>query len=169
MSDYEYGLAKDVLHEVNKQTGIQKQPQQPQPQPQPQPQQQPSSQQKIQQTGVSLDLTTPTAGNMYGGDKKGSLDFSFQNNNVLGTAKMNEKPANGKVYEGWFEDKGDASGYSLSVGKFKDADNTLALNQTMVNPYTYTVFFVTAEPVDDPDPKPSDIVVGAKLPIPFGQ
>ena len=156
MSDYEYGLAKDVLHEVNKQTGNQKQ-------------QQPSSQQKIQQTGVSLDLTTPTAGNMYGGDKKGSLDFSFQNNNVLGTAKMIEKPANGKVYEGWFEDKGDASGYSLSVGKFKDADNTLVLNQTMVNPYTYTVFFVTAEPVDDPDPKPSDIVVGAKLPIPFGQ
>lgn len=166
MSDYEYGLAKDVLLEVNKQTGIQKQPQQQQPQQQ---QPQPSSQQKIQKTGVSLDLTTPTAGNMYGGDKKGSLDFSFQNNNVLGTANMNEKPANGKVYEGWFEDKGDASGYSLSVGKFKDSDNTLALNQTMVNPYTYTVFFVTAEPVDDPDPKPSDIVVGAKLPIPFGQ
>ncbi|HEY6657095.1 MAG TPA: hypothetical protein VIZ62_01070, partial [Nitrososphaeraceae archaeon] len=66
-------------------------------------------------------------------------------------------------------DKGDASGYSLSVGKFKENENTLALNQTMVNPYTYTVFFVTAEPVDDPDPKPSDVVVGAKLPIPFGQ
>ncbi|MGH9982241.1 MAG: hypothetical protein ACRD6U_11900, partial [Nitrososphaeraceae archaeon] len=59
--------------------------------------------------------------------------------------------------------------YSLSVGKFKENENTLALNQTMVNPYTYTVFFVTAEPVDDPDPKPSDVVVGAKLPIPFGQ
>ncbi|HKO40561.1 MAG TPA: alpha/beta fold hydrolase [Nitrososphaeraceae archaeon] len=157
MSDYEYGLAKDVIIGDNKQTGIQKQ------------QQQQPSQQKIQKTGVSVDLTTPTAGNMYGGDKKGSFDFSFQNNNVLGTAKMYEKPANGKVYEGWFEDKGDASGYSLSVGKFKDDDNTLSLNQTMVNPFTYTVFFVTAEPVDDPDPKPSDVVVGAKLPIPFGQ
>ena len=157
MRDYEYGLAKDVILENNKQTGIQKQ------------QQQQPSQQKIQDTGVSLDLTTPTAGNMYGGDKKGSIDFSFQNNNVIGTAKMYEKPANGKVYEGWFEDKGDASGYSLSVGKFKENENTLALNQTMVNPYTYTVFFVTAEPVDDPDPKPADVVVGAKLPIPFGQ
>jgi pimeloyl-ACP methyl ester carboxylesterase len=163
MSEYEYGLAKDVILENNKQTGIQKQQQQKQQQ-----QQQPS-QQKIQDTGVSLDLTTPTAGNMYGGDKKGSIDFSFQNNNVIGTAKMYEKPANGKVYEGWFEDKGDASGYSLSVGKFKENENTLALNQTMVNPYTYTVFFVTAEPVDDPDPKPSDVIVGAKLPIPFGQ
>ena len=163
MSDYEYGLAKDVILGDNKQTGIQQQ------QKQQQPSQQQPSQQKIQNTGVSLDLTTPTAGNMYGGDKKGSIDFSFQNNNVIGTAKMNEKPGNGKVYEGWFEDKGDASGYSLSVGKFKENENTLALNQTMVNPYTYTVFFVTAEPVDDPDPKPSDVVVGAKLPIPFGQ
>ena len=52
-------------------------------------------------------------------------------------------------------------------GKFDN--NTLTINQTMVNPFTYTVFFVTAEPVDDPDPKPSDVVVGAKLPIPFGQ
>jgi pimeloyl-ACP methyl ester carboxylesterase len=164
MSEYEYGLAKDVILENNKQTGIQKQQQQKQQQQQQQP-----SQQKIQDTGVSLDLTTPTAGNMYGGDKKGSIDFSFQNNNVIGTAKMYEKPANGKVYEGWFEDKGDASGYSLSVGKFKENENILALNQTMVNPYTYTVFFVTAEPVDDPDPKPADVVVAAKLPIPFGQ
>ena len=168
MSDYEYGLAKDIILGDNKQTGIQQQQQQQQPSQQ-QPSKQQPSQQKIQDTGVSLDLTTPTAGNMYGGDKKGSIDFSFQNNNMLGTAKMNEKPANGKVYEGWFEDKGDASGYSLSVGKFKENENTLALNQTMVNPYTYTVFFVTAEPVDDPDPKPSDVVVGAKLPIPFGQ
>jgi pimeloyl-ACP methyl ester carboxylesterase len=158
MSDYEYGLAKDVILGDNKQAGIQQQQKQQQP-----------SQQKIQDIGVSLDLTTPSAGNMYGGDNKGSIDFSFQNNNVIGTAKMNEKPPNGKVYEGWFEDKGDASGYSLSVGKFKENENTLALNQTMVNPYTYTVFFVTAEPVDDPDPKPSDVVVGAKLPIPFGQ
>ena len=161
MSDYEYGLAKNVINQDNNQTEIQKQQQQQQ-------QQQPS-QQKIQETGVSLDLTTPAADNMYGGEKKGSLDFSFTNNNVLGTAKLNEKPAEGKVYEGWFEDKGDASGYSLSVGKFKEDGNTLTLNQTMVNPYTYTVFFVTAEPIDDPDPKPADIVVGAKLPIPFGQ
>jgi hypothetical protein len=39
----------------------------------------------------------------------------------------------------------------------------------MVNPYTYTVFYVTAEPVKDLDPKPSDIVVGTNLPEPFGQ
>ena len=165
MSDYEYGLAKEVITEGNSssnQTGSQQSLQQ-------QEKQKGSQQQKIQNSGISVDLTTPTMGNMYGGDKKGSFDFTFQNNNILGNATMNEKPADGKVYEGWFEDKGDASGYSLSVGKFNEDDNTLAVNQTMVNPYTYTIFFVTAEPVDDPDPNPSDVVVGTKLPIPFGQ
>jgi hypothetical protein len=39
----------------------------------------------------------------------------------------------------------------------------------MVNPYTYTIFYVTVEPVDDPDPNPSDIAVAAKLSSPFGQ
>jgi Palmitoyl protein thioesterase len=163
MSEYEYGLAKGVLFEdsSSNQTGSQQQQSQ---------QQQPSSQQqRNQDSGISLDLTTPTTGNLYGGDKKGSFDLSFQDITMIVTARMNEPPADGKVYEGWFEDKGDASGYSLSVGKFNEKDNTLTVNQRMVNPYTYTVFFVTAEPVNDPDPQPSDVVVGAKLPIPFGQ
>ncbi|HJT84224.1 MAG TPA: hypothetical protein VJ697_07055 [Nitrososphaeraceae archaeon] len=74
------------------------------------------------------------------------------------------------MYEGWFEDKGDKSDYRLSVGQFNgDNNNTLAINQTMVNPYRYTVFFVTAEPVKYLDPRPSDIVVATKLPLPFGQ
>ena len=169
MSDYEYGLAKEVIVEgSSNQTGSQ-QPQQPSQQHQQQEKQKGSQQQKNQNSGISLDLTTPAAaGSLYGGDKKGSFEFSVQNNNIIGTAEMNEQPTDGKVYEGWFEDKGDASGYSLSVGKF-DNDNTLTINQTMVNPYTYTVFFVTTEPVDDPDPNPSDVVMGTKLPIPFGQ
>ena len=82
---------------------------------------------------------------------------------------MNEPPVEGQVYEGWFEDKGDASGYSLSVGKFNEKDNILTVNQRMVNPFTYTIFYVTAEPVNDPDPNLSDVVVATKLPIPFGQ
>jgi len=39
----------------------------------------------------------------------------------------------------------------------------------MVNPYTYTIFYVTSEPVNDPDPNQSDIVAAAKLLLPFGQ
>ncbi len=95
--------------------------------------------------------------------------MSFQNTSMIVIARMDEPPSDGKVYEGWFEDKGDASGYSLSVGKFNEKDNTLNVNQRMVNPYTYTVFFVTAEPANDLDPKPSDAVVGTKLPLPFGR
>ena len=117
---------------------------------------------------TSLDLTTPTADKISGGDKKGTLALNTQNNTVTGTATMYEPAAEGKVYEGWFEDKGDASGYSLSQGKF-DENDTLNINQTMVNPYTYSVFYVTAEPVDDPDPNPSSVVVGVELPTPFGQ
>ena len=164
MSEYEYGLATEVLIDGSGSNQTASQPQQ-------QPQQQPLQQKSQQQdsAGLSLDLTTPTTGNMYGGDKKGTFDLSFQNTNIIVTARMNESPSNGKVYEGWFEDKGDASGYSLSVGKFNEKDNTLTVNQRMVNPYTYTIFFVTAEPVNDPDPKPSDVVVGTKLPNPFGQ
>jgi len=39
----------------------------------------------------------------------------------------------------------------------------------MVNPYTYTIFYVTAEPLDDLDPNLADVVVAANLPMPFGQ
>lgn len=118
---------------------------------------------------TSLDLTAPTISELYGGDKKGILDLNIQKNVVILNATMNESPAEGEVYEGWFEDKGDASGYSLSVGKFNEKNNTLSVNQTMVNPYTYTIFYVTAEPVDNTDPKPSDIIAAAKLNAPFGQ
>ena len=169
MSEYEYGLAKDVIVEGSSSSSNQSGSQQPQ---QPSQQQQEklkgSQQQGNENSDISLDLTTPSAaGSLNGGDKKGIFQFLVQDNNIIGTAEMNEQPTDGKVYEGWFEDKGDASGYSLSVGKFDN--NTLTINQTMVNPYTYTVFFVTTEPVDDPDPNPSDVVVGTKLPIPFGQ
>ncbi len=122
-----------------------------------------------QQTSSSLDLTAPTVTDLSGGEKKGTLDLNVQNGTVIATATMNEPPAEGQVYEGWFEDKGNASGYSLSVGKFNEENNTLSIKQTMVNPYSYTIFYVTAEPRDDPDLRPSDVVVSAKLPPPFGQ
>jgi hypothetical protein len=118
---------------------------------------------------TSLDLTSPTITELYGGDKKGTLYLNVQNNTIIATAQINEPPpTEEQVYEGWFEDRGDASGYSLSVGQFNQ-NNTLSVNQTMVNPYTYTIFYVTTEPRDDFDLKPADILAATKLPIPFGQ
>jgi len=118
---------------------------------------------------TTLDLTSPTITELYGGDKKGTLYLNVQNNTIIATAQINEPPpTEEQVYEGWFEDRGDASGYSLSVGQFNQ-NNTLSVNQTMVNPYTYTIFYVTTEPRDDFDLKPADILAATKLPIPFGQ
>lgn len=118
---------------------------------------------------TSLDLTSPTITEMYGGDKKGTLYLNVQNNTIIATAQINEPPpTEEQVYEDWFEDRGDASGYSLSVGQFNQ-NNTLSVNQTMVNPYTHTIFYVTTEPRDDFDLKPADILAATKLPIPFGQ
>ena len=57
----------------------------------------------------SLDLTTSTVIDLYGGDKKGT---------VIENATMNKPPTEGQVYEGWFEDKWQASGYSLRVGEY---------------------------------------------------
>ena len=122
----------------------------------------------IQGQNISDNLTAPTVSSLYGGEEKGKFDLSVKNGTVSIQATMNESPAQGEVYEGWVEDKGDASGYSLSLGQF-DESNKLNVNQTMVNPYTYTVFYVTAEPVNDPDPKPSDVIAAVKLSLPFGQ
>ena len=39
---------------------------------------------------TSLDLTAPTITELYGEDKKGTLDVNVQNNTVIATAQMNE-------------------------------------------------------------------------------
>jgi hypothetical protein len=117
---------------------------------------------------LDMELKVPASGGeKYDGDTKGTLEISDRNGTIALNAKLFEPPGGEDVYEGWFEDKG-GSGYHLSLGKF-DESNTLTVNQTMVNPYTYTIFYVTTEPGDDVDPNPSDIVAGTQLSSPFGQ
>ena len=94
MSDYEYGLAKEVIVEgsgSSNQTAAS----------------QPSSQQQQEEeklkgsqkqgngnSGISLDLTTPSAaGSLNGGDKKGSFRFSVQDSNIIGYCR-NERTTN---------------------------------------------------------------------------
>jgi hypothetical protein len=36
---------------------------------------------------TSLDLTAPTITDLYGGDKKGTLDLTVQNNTIFATSK----------------------------------------------------------------------------------
>ena len=88
MSEYEYGLAKEIIYaDISKnQTDSQQQLQQ-------------QEQKRNQNSSISLDLTTPTTDNLYGGDTKGSFDLDFNNYTFSGIAKMNEPPAKDKVYE----------------------------------------------------------------------
>jgi hypothetical protein len=58
--------------------------------------------------------------------------LNVKNDTVIATAQMTKPVAEGHVYEGWFEDKGDASGYSLSVGKF-DGNGTPAIKQWLTH------------------------------------
>ena len=41
---------------------------------------------------TSLDLTSPTITELYGGDKKGTLYLNVQNNTLIATAQINEPP-----------------------------------------------------------------------------
>ena len=97
------------------------------------------------------------------------IDTDGHKLNIAGVA--NFIPPTDKVFEVWLYDGNyRASGYPLSVGMIK-ADGTFSMESTQVYPYTYTDMFVTMEPKDDKDPKPSySNQVGIYvLPAPFGQ
>ena len=115
---------------------------------------------------TQIDLTAPEASTPYGGEKKGTLMISAQDNKLKLHAQIDVAAPQDRVYEGWLEDAS-GSGYKLSLGQFDN--NELNFTQNMVNPYTYSQFVITEEPNDDVDPNGSDVAAGAKLESPFGQ
>jgi hypothetical protein len=115
---------------------------------------------------TQIDLTAPEASTPYGGEKRGTLLISTQDNNLNLQAEIDVAAPQDRVYEGWLEDAS-GSGYKLSLGEFDN--NELNFTQKMVNPYTYSQFVITEEPNDDVDPLGSDVAAGAKLESPFGQ
>ena len=115
---------------------------------------------------TQIDLTAPEASTPYGGEKKGTLMISAQDNKLKLHAQIDVAAPQDRVYEGWLEDAS-GSGYKLSLGQFDN--NELNFTQKMVNPYTYSQFVITEEPKDDVDPLGSDVAAGAKLESPFGQ
>ena len=62
---------------------------------------------------------------------------------------MTATPKQDKVFEAWLVDA-DGSNYKLSLGAIQG--QSLKVSDNMVNPYTYTQFIITEEPVDDVDP-----------------
>jgi hypothetical protein len=117
---------------------------------------------------LSGDITAPSGGNPFGGEKLGTVSVDSDGNQTNIVADLNESPGEGKAFEGWLVDAGpEGSGYKLSLGEF--SNGTLNFNQSMINPYTYKNFEVTEEPNDDLDPNAADSIAGFELDTPFGQ
>jgi hypothetical protein len=115
---------------------------------------------------ISGDITAPSGGNPFGGEKMGTISVDSDGNETRIVADLNESPGEGKAFEGWLVDAG-GSGYKLSLGQF--SNGTLNFTQNMINPYTYKNFEVTEEPDNDLDPNAASSMAGFELDVPFGQ
>ncbi len=114
----------------------------------------------------SGDLTAPSDGKPFGGEKIGTFTIkSSDDNKIEITAKVDTQPSDGKVLEGWLVDT--KTEYKLSLGQV-EANGELSFSQRMVNPSTYNVLVITEEDADDPDPNAAMPVGGSELESPFG-
>ena len=122
---------------------------------------------QLQAANVTGELTKPAGGNPYGGEKIGDITISSDGHQTDIKGLVSASPAEGNVYEAWLGDAG-GSEYKLSLGQLNE-NGTINVSQHLVNPFTYTIFFVTEEPQDDVDPNSADAIAGVELKAPFGQ
>jgi hypothetical protein len=122
---------------------------------------------QLQTSNVTGELTQPAGGNPYGGEKIGDIAISSDGHQTEIKGLVSASPGEGNVYEAWLGDAG-GSEYKLSLGQLSE-NGTIDVSQHMVNPFTYTIFFVTEEPQDDVDPNSADAIAGVQLKAPFGQ
>jgi hypothetical protein len=122
---------------------------------------------QLQTANVTGELTKPAGGNPYGGEKIGDITITSDGHQTNIEGLVSASPAEGNVYEAWLGDAG-GSEYKLSLGQLNE-NGTINVSQYMVNPFTYTIFFVTEEPQNDVDPNSADAIAGVQLEAPFGQ
>jgi hypothetical protein len=122
---------------------------------------------QLQTSNVTGDLTKPAGGNPYGGEKIGDITINSDGHQTDIKGLISASPGEGKVYEAWLGDAG-GSEYKLSLGQINE-NGTINVSQHMVNPFTYTIFFITEEPENDVDPNSANAVAGVELKAPFGQ
>jgi len=99
-------------------------------------------------------------------EKLGTFSIDAQNKTLDVSINMTATPKQDKVFEAWLVDA-DGSNYKLSLGAL--TGNSLNTSDHMVNPYTYTEFIITEEPIDDVDPNAAGTYGGAELQAPFGR
>lgn len=122
---------------------------------------------QLQTSNVTGDLTEATGGNVFGGQSIGNIAINSDGHQTDINGQISATPAEGNVFEAWLEDAG-GSGYRLSLGQVLE-NGTIQVSQHMVNPFTYTIFYITEEPENDSDPNPADAKAGLELEAPFGQ
>ena len=116
---------------------------------------------------ITMDINkSKDPGPGFGTDKLGTLTVDANNNTLDVSANLTVTPKQDKVFEGWLVDA-DGSNYKLSLGAVDG--NSLKFSENMVNPYTYTQFIITEEPIGDADPNAAGTYGGAELQPPFGQ
>jgi hypothetical protein len=113
------------------------------------------------------NVTGATGGNVFGGQPTGDIAINSDGHQTDINGQIGVTPAEGNVLEAWLEDAG-GSGYKLSLGQVPE-NGTIKISQHMVNPFTYTIFYITEEPENDADPNPADAKAGIELEDPFGQ
>jgi hypothetical protein len=121
----------------------------------------------VQAANVTGDLTQASGGNVFGGQETGEITIKSDGRQMDISGLISASPGEGKVYEAWLEDAG-GSGYRLSLGQVPE-NGTIQFSQNMVNPFTYTIFYISEEPENDADPNPADAIAGIELEAPFGQ
>ena len=116
---------------------------------------------------VTMDINkAKDPGPGFGTEKIGTLSIDVQEKTIDTSVNMTAVPKQDKVFEAWLVDA-DGSNYKLSLGAL--AGNSLNTSDHMVNPFTYTEFIITEEPVDDVDPNAAGTYGGAELQAPFGR
>ena len=102
-----------------------------------------------------------SGGNVFGGQETGEITINSDSRQMDISGLISASPGEGKVYEAWLEDAG-GSGYRLSLGQVPE-NGTIQFSQNMVNPFTYTIFYISEEPENDADPNPADAIAGIEL------
>jgi hypothetical protein len=116
---------------------------------------------------VTMDINkAKDPGPGFGTEKIGTLSIDANNKTLDISVNMTAVPKPDKVFEAWLVDA-DGSNYKASLGALDG--NSLKVSDNMVNPYTYTQFIITEEPLDDVDPNAAGTYGGAELQAPFGQ
>ena len=116
---------------------------------------------------VTMDINkAKDPGPGFGTEKIGTLSIDAKNKTLDISVNMTAVPKQDKVFEAWLVDA-DGSNYKLSLGAIDG--NSLKVSDNLVNPYTFTEFIITEEPIDDADPNAAGTYGGAELQPPFGQ